>query len=90
MIIAKLDKFRNEALIHEHDIEMIKNTRSIEACRKEYQKKFLKESCTTNCCPHCGAMTKTIVLYKSRFIYEGYKNQDENGEEFMNVSCCTV
>ena len=83
MVIAKLDKYRNETLEfgnnEDEKMEIIKNTRSAEECRKKYQKDFLTHGSKTSCCPHCGAVTKTIVFYKSRFIYEGFKMGDEEG-----------
>ena len=83
MVIAKLDKYRNETLEFENEedkMEIIKNTRSAEECRKKYQKDFLTHGSKTGCCPHCGAVTKTIVFYKSRFIYEGFKMSEEEGK----------
>ena len=68
MIIAKLDRFKKEALASTLDNELIKNTRSIEALRKSYNKDFLTQSSKSSCCPNCGAVTKTIVFYKSRFV----------------------
>ena len=88
MVIAKLDKYRNETMLFETEeekMEIIKNTRSAEECRKKYLKDFLTHGSKTGCCPHCGAVTKTIVFYKSRFIYEGFKMGDEEGK-FNNFS----
>ena len=92
MVIAKLDKYRNETLEFENEegekMEIIKNTRSAEECRKKYQKDFLTHGSKTGCCPHCGAVTKTIVFYKSRFIYEGFKMSEEEGKFQKKISSC--
>ena len=93
MVIAKLDKYRNETLEFENEedkMEIIKNTRSAEECRKKYQKDFLTHGSKTGCCPHCGAVTKTIVFYKSRFIYEGFKMSEEEGKFHKNNSSFLV
>ena len=55
-------------------------TRSIEQLRKEYSKRLLTQGKETTC-PQCGANTKKIALYKSRFIYEGIRLSDTGDEE---------
>ena len=55
-------------------------TRSIEQLRKEYCKRLLTQGKETTC-PQCGANTKKIALYKSRFIYEGIRMTDTGDEE---------
>jgi len=49
-----------------------RNTRSVESLRKTYNKEFLSLN-NKGSCPHCGSVTKTMVFFKSRFIYEGVK-----------------
>ena len=59
-------------------------TRSIEQLRKEYSKRLMTQGKETTC-PQCGANTKKIALYKSRFIYEGIRLSD-TGEEEVELS----
>ena len=59
-------------------------TRSIEQLRKEYCKRLLTQGKETTC-PQCGANTKKIALYKSRFIYEGIR-MTETGDEEVEMS----
>ena len=65
------------------------NTRSIEQLRKEYCKRLLGQGKETTC-PQCGASTKKITLYKSRFIYEGIpraeEGEEEGGADLMDLS----
>ena len=83
---AKLDLFRKDVLENEmKDLEVIENTRSVEALRKDYNKQFITQSSKSSACAHCGAITKSIVFYRSRFIYEGLKI-DVAGEDNLNVS----
>ena len=86
MIVASLDRFLKDALEDAQKEEIIKNTRSVETCRKNNQKEFFKQTSAKSSCVHCGAVTKSIVFYRSRFIYEGFKVEDLEGEDFMNVS----
>ena len=65
------------------------NTRSIEQLRKEYFKKLMVQGKETTC-PQCGATTKKITLYKSRFIYEGLKMSDTGDEEDMELDLMGV
>ena len=65
--------------------ETIQNTRSVEALRKTYNKEFLTASSKSSACANCGAVTKSIVFYRSRFIYEGLKI-DVSGENNLNIS----
>jgi hypothetical protein len=44
------------------------NTRSVEDLKKMYRKSFLKLSTGKGTCEHCGAVTKTIVHYRSRLV----------------------
>ena len=69
--------------------EEFKGTRNIEALRKAYNKQFLTHHAKSSSCPHCGAVTKNIVFYKSRFIYEGFKLSKEN-ETPQNVSMASA
>ena len=70
-IIAKLDRYRLEALEDVDKEDKIKSTRSVEALRKSYHKEFLYQAQKTKACIECQAATKSIVFYRSRFIYEG-------------------
>ena len=56
-------------------------TRSLEQLRKEYGKRLMTQGKETTC-PQCGANTKKIVLYKSRFIYEGIRMTDTGEDDF--------
>ena len=56
-------------------------TRSLEQLRKEYGKRLMTQGKETTC-PQCGANTKKIVLYKSRFIYEGIRMADTGEDDF--------
>ena len=79
---------RNEASHQENEIsEETKSTRNVESLRKLYNKEFLSLHAKSSTCSHCGAVTKSIVFYKSRFIYEGNK-LGENGDlnDSQNVS----
>jgi DNA-directed RNA polymerase I subunit RPA1 len=85
LIVAKLDKFMQEVLAVD-SVEDIRNTRSVESLRKAYNKDFLSQNTKSGCCPNCGAMTKTIVFYKSRFIYDGFKiNTDDKNDSAVNI-----
>ena len=96
-IIRKLDEFLSEKLVSSSDEEGDKldsswvsnrkwtenkerNTRSIESLRKTYNKEFMAQNPKSSC-PHCGSVTKTIVFYKSRFIYEGIKLEAGDGND---------
>ena len=70
------DKKGNELV----DFDKNYTTRSIEQLRKEYSKRLLTQGKETTC-PQCGANTKKIALYKSRFIYEGIRLSDTGDEE---------
>ena len=84
---AKLDQFRKDVLEKlESSEEMIENTRSVEALRKNYNKDFMTQSSKSSACANCGAITKSIVFYRSRFIYEGLKIDVNNEDNEMNVS----
>ena len=65
------------------------NTRSIEGLRKEYCKKLMLQGKETTC-PQCGASTKKITLYKSRFIYEGLKMSDTGDEDDIELDLMGV
>ena len=51
--------------------EKVKTTRNVESLRKSYHKEFLLSAQKTKACTECQASTKSIVFYRSRFIYEG-------------------
>ena len=57
-------------------------TRSLEQLRKEYCRRLMGQGKSTTTCPHCGAVTRKINLYKSRFIYDGMKMTDTGEEDF--------
>ena len=83
----KLKEFASLHLSEEEDKDMERmrmrtnyTTRSIEQLRKEYCKRLLTQGKETTC-PQCGANTKKIALYKSRFIYEGIRMTDTGDEE---------
>ena len=67
----RLDRYRLEALEDVNKEDKIKSTRSVEALRKSYHKEFLYQAQKTKACIECQAATKSIVFYRSRFIYEG-------------------
>ncbi len=78
LIMAKLDKFMNETIQEADNVDEISNTRSVESLRKGYNKDFLNQNTKSGQCPNCGAITKSVVFYRSRFIYEGFKlNEDD-------------
>merc|ERR1712180_130702 len=83
-IIAKLDRYRLEALEDVDKEDRIKSTRSVEALRKSYHKEFLYQAQKTKACIECQAATKSIVFYRSRFIYEGYKADPDEDEGFSS------
>ena len=66
--------------------EQIKSTRNVESLRKSYNKEFLNQHAKSSSCPHCGAVTKNIVFFKSRFIYEGFKLREGENDGSQNVS----
>ena len=49
-----------------------------------YHKEFLYQSAKSKTCTQCQASTKSIVFYRSRFIYEGYK-VDPDEDHDVNV-----
>jgi len=59
------------------------NTRSIESLRKQYTKVLMTRG-KEGTCPRCGAITSKITFYKSRFIYEGLK-MDEEDEDLTGL-----
>ena len=66
--------------------EITQNTRSVEALRKIYNKEFFNMSSKSSACSNCGAVTKSIVFYRSRFIYEGLKIDVVTEENDLNTS----
>ena len=73
--------FENGSVIAMDSVpEEVKSTRNVESLRKTYNKEFLKLHAKASSCPHCGAVTKNIVFYKSRFIYEGVKLGESDGK----------
>ena len=86
----KLKEFASKYLHETQDDvkEVNYTTRSIEQLRKEYSKRLLTQGKETTC-PQCGANTKKIALFKSRFIYEGIRMSD-TGEEEVELSLMGV
>ena len=70
-IIARLDQYRLEVFANIDENEKSKTTRNVESLRKSYHKEFLLSAQKTKACTECQASTKSIVFYRSRFIYEG-------------------
>ena len=83
--------FGNTASIDDSNLcDPIKTTRNVESLRKTYNKEFLNLHAKASTCPHCGAVTKNIVFYKSRFIYEGFKlgtgDREDNESQNYNMA----
>ena len=85
--------FSDNSIIDDENLpEPIKVTRNVESLRKAYNKEFLALHAKASTCPNCGAVTKNIVFYKSRFIYEGFKlnTGDGEGNESQNFSMASA
>lgn len=70
-LVYRLNEFY-EKKVAENDAFKIrfipeKNTRSMEELRKKYRKGFVQSAkAGRGACVHCGAVTRSIVLYRSR------------------------
>ena len=87
-MISKVPVNKSSVTVREsvQEFEQIKSTRNVESLRKSYNKEFLNQHAKSSACLHCGSVTKNIVFFKSRFIYEGFKLREVENDGSQNFS----